>query len=125
MHGVLLGVIKILTELRFDVAHRGHKWSIHFSQVKYVGEKLMTIRPPNAITRLPQSIQTNIKWWKVAVYRSFLLFYTVPCLYRISPKYFAHLVLLIIFNAHFIKQLNQPTRVETSTEDVEIVCFAN
>ena len=56
MHGVMLGIMKLLIDLWFDVTHRCSKWSIR-SKVKDVDARLMSIRPPNVISRPPQSIQ--------------------------------------------------------------------
>ena len=102
MHGVCIGIVKMLVGLWFDVSHRCEKFSIR-KFVKNVDNRLALIRPPNLITRTPQLIESHIKWWKASEYRSFLLYYSIPCLYGILPdEYFitVNTVLRSIFNTH-------------------------
>lgn len=95
MHGVMLGVIKMLVNLWFDSVHSSAKWSIR-KKVKEVDARLTSIRPPSIVSRPPQAIGTHIKWWKASEFRAFLLFYSIPCLYGIMPtSYFEHLMLLV------------------------------
>ncbi|XP_071795450.1 uncharacterized protein [Asterias amurensis] len=95
MHGVMLGVVKMCTKLWFDSKFRTKPFSI-FKKVKDVDRRLVNITPPNSISRPPRPISTHIKFWKASEYRSFLLFYAVPCLWGILPdEYFKHLLLLV------------------------------
>ena len=95
MHGICLGLSKLFISLWFDVSNRSERYSIRKS-VKTVDNRLANIKPPNLISRVPQKIETHIKWWKASEFRSFLLYYSVPCLYGIlPPEYFEHLLLLV------------------------------
>ncbi|XP_028519461.1 uncharacterized protein LOC114576631 [Exaiptasia diaphana] len=93
MHGVLLGIMKMLLSLWFDPVHNNEDFSIS-SKLDEVDERLLSIKPPASITRCPRSLSDR-KHWKASELRSFLLFYSVPCLLNILPKlYLEHFVLL-------------------------------
>ena len=96
MHGVMLGVSRSLL----------HMWleSSNFKQLFYLGKRdifsiienrLVAIRPPNEISRLPRTL-TSRKEWKASEYRNFLLYNSLPILCDILPsEYFQHLELLV------------------------------
>ena len=100
MHGILLGVTKLLMSLWFLPEHS----SKAFSLVPFVGQidkRLKNIKPPNNITRLPRSIKDHLKYWKASEFRSWLLYYSLPLLKEIQTEdYFQHYLLLV--NAIFI-----------------------
>lgn len=55
----------------------------------------MNLSPPACISRLPRSLIENFGHLKASELRTFLLFYSVPCLYGIPPDlYFQHFILL-------------------------------
>ena len=56
----------------------------------------MKINPPSCITRLPRSLIANFGHLKAFELRTFLLFYSIPCLYGILPHgYVQHYILLV------------------------------
>lgn len=56
----------------------------------------MNLSPPACISRLPRSLMENFGHLKASELRTFLLFYSVPCLYGILPDlYFQHFLLLV------------------------------
>ena len=94
MHCVLLGIVKKLIELWFDVSHKDQVWLVH-GQISMINERLSNIHPPNFISRRPRSLE-HLSNWKAPEFRSFLLFYSAPVLFDILPsEYFSHYMLLV------------------------------
>lgn len=56
MHGVLLGVTKMLLKLWFASEHSKEMWYCG-TKVELADSKLLQIKPPLNITRTPRSIQ--------------------------------------------------------------------
>ena len=95
MHGTLLGVVKMLVKLWLDKQHHQEPWYIGKSS-KELDKRYLSIKPPSCISRLPRSIVGNFGHLKASELRSFLLFYSLPCLYGILPdSYFQHYLLLV------------------------------
>ena len=67
MHGVLLGVQKMLLELWFLPKYSNKSFNI-CTKRDHLDERLMQIRPTLDITRLPRSVQ-DLKYWKASEYR--------------------------------------------------------
>ena len=71
------------------------------NKVFYIGKlknvldnRLSHMQPHNVVSRLPRSIN-NLSQWKASEFRSFLLYYAVPCLAGILPlEYMTHFILL-------------------------------
>lgn len=63
MHCVYLGVVKQLLGLWFNSKHSGQRWYCG-NRVEMVDKRLLEIKPPNVITRIPRSIQHHVKFWK-------------------------------------------------------------
>ncbi|XP_033726096.1 uncharacterized protein LOC117315808 [Pecten maximus] len=94
MHCVCLGVMKMLMSLWFDKSYRNELFSIS-GQLSAVNERLLSIRPPTYITRLPRTL-LDIGHFKATEYKSFMLYYSLPCLFGILPEeYFEHFLLLV------------------------------
>ena len=90
MHGVLLGVQKLLLNLWFSNTHSKEEFSL-YNLVSVVDQRLKNISPTLDITRLPRSISEHLKYWKANELRSFLLYYGLPVLHDLLPdKYFEH-----------------------------------
>lgn len=93
MHGVLLGVVKTMTFLWFE-SPAIQSFSLKDKEV-IVDERLLNICPPSSISRRPRSI-TDRSHWKANEWRSWLLYYSLPCLIDILPmRYLKHHCLLI------------------------------
>lgn len=72
MHGVLLGVTRQIWNV----------WSKNFlspNQHKLINKRLLEIKPPLEIHRTPRLLKEKSKW-KASEWRSWLLFYSIPCL---------------------------------------------
>ena len=95
MHSTLLGVVKMLLTLRSDKSYKSEPWSVS-NRMKEIEVRYMKINPPSCITRLPRSLIANFAHLKASELRTFLLFYSIPCLYGILPqRYFQHYILLV------------------------------
>lgn len=95
MHCVLLGVTKMLMTLWFDKSHATECWSIS-KQEEEVDRRLLNITLPNCISRVPRNITKDFAHWKTSEFRSFLFFYSIPCLWNILlDEYFQHFILFV------------------------------
>lgn len=95
MHGVLLGVQKMMLELWFGAKYKGKDFNIN-NRVCEVDNRLQSIRPTLDVTRLPRSIEKDLKYWKASEFRSFLLYFGGPVLHGILDKdRFSHYLLLV------------------------------
>ena len=95
MHGVLLGVQKLLLRLWFTKEFASKPFSF-FSKLSIVDSRLLKIRPTLDITRIPRSIEKELKYWKASEFQNFLLFYALPVLRDILDRErFLHYALFI------------------------------
>ena len=84
MHCILLGISKSLLNLWFSSDFKTEPFSlIGVSQL--VNDRLLSVKPPNNITRLPRSIEDR-QHWKASEHRNWLLFYAVPVLKGLLPE---------------------------------------
>jgi hypothetical protein len=85
MHCILLGVIKTILNFLYVIL------KINFKEVE---ERLLKIKPPSEITRLPKDI-LKFQQWKANQSRAFLLHYAYGALKDLVPEeYLSHLMLL-------------------------------
>ncbi|XP_044183603.1 uncharacterized protein LOC122964165 [Acropora millepora] len=63
MHCVYLGAVKQLLGLWFNSKNSGQRWYCG-NRVEMVDKRLLEIKPPSVITRVPRSIQHHAKFWK-------------------------------------------------------------
>ncbi|KAK3107860.1 hypothetical protein FSP39_023692 [Pinctada imbricata] len=90
MHGVLLGITKLLINLWTSGSHSKEKFSIS-SSISVIDERLKKIKPPSYVTRIPRTISNHLKYWKASELRNWLFFYSLPILCDIlSERYFIH-----------------------------------
>ena len=95
MHGTLLGVVKMLLQLWMDKSYSSEPWSVR-QKLLETESRYINLSPPACISRLPRSLIENFGDLKASKLRTFLLFYSVPCLYGILPDlYFQHFILLV------------------------------
>lgn len=102
MHCVLLGVVKMLMTLWFDKSHRNEIFSIS-AKLAEVDKRLLGIRPPNFIARLPRSL-SDMSHFKAAELKNFLLFYSLPCLYGILPEDQYNHFSLLVYSVYILLQ---------------------
>ena len=90
MHGVCLGVIKTMLKLWFKPKYKTFPFNIS-NLVKVVDRRIKQLRPPIEITRTPRSIENDLMYWKASEFRDFMLYYSLPVLYKILPdEYYMH-----------------------------------
>lgn len=82
MHGVLLGVQKLMLRLWFAAEFSTKNFSF-YKYVKDADNRLRNSKPSLDIARLPRSIENDLKYWKASEYCSFLLYFGAPVLYGI------------------------------------------
>ncbi|XP_060556799.1 uncharacterized protein LOC132717364 isoform X2 [Ruditapes philippinarum] len=80
MHAVLLGIVKTILNKWFSPTESGKD---HFigKELKRVSEKLLKIKPPYFIERLPRDLEKNYAHLKATELQTFLLYYSIPCLH--------------------------------------------
>jgi len=95
MHGVLLGIQKLLLKLWFGDTYSKEPFSFRLL-VGVLDDLLNDILPTLEIRRMLRSVAEHLKHCKARELRSFLLFYGAPALYGILSKdYFQHYSLLV------------------------------
>uniref|UniRef100_A0A7M5XKF2 Transposase domain-containing protein n=4 Tax=Clytia hemisphaerica TaxID=252671 RepID=A0A7M5XKF2_9CNID len=104
MHGVLLGVAKVLVACWFDPSeHRIFYKENRTYPEYYIGHmihdvdvRLEGMRPVDYISRRPRPLSGNLGHLKANELRTWLLYYSLPCLEGILlPIYWNHLALLV------------------------------
>jgi hypothetical protein len=101
MHGVLLGVVRQLLRLWFESKYSSEPFSCS-KVVNVVDKRLLSIRPPNFISRLPRSIKQHVAYWKANECRSWLFYYSVPVMCGILPDEYYHHHLLLVEAMHIL-----------------------
>ena len=95
MHTVLLGVVRKLLKLWFDSKYSKEEFSLS-KHLKVIDKRLLRIKPPSFISRVPRSIAQHSKYWKASECRSWLFFYSLPVLADImDTEYLTHYQLLV------------------------------
>lgn len=123
MHCVLLGVTKMLLKLWFDSEHTGQLWYCG-TKVQEADLKLLQIKPPNMITRVPRSIQQHRSYWKATEYRSWLLYYSLPVMINILPvDYIIHHMLLVEAVATLLQDSISLTMLIKAEQLIKHYCF--
>lgn len=113
MHGVLLGVQKLLLKLWFGKEFSSKTFSV-FSKLKIVDKRLLSICPTLKISRLPRSIEHDIKYWKASEFQNFLLFYGLPVLKGVLDQerflhfaFFVHAIFILLQNEITVSELKK------------------
>ena len=65
--------------------------------MKDVDDRLLQIKLPSEIKRLPRSLSETLKYWKASELRSFLLYYGVPVLIGILPPVLLQHYMLLVY----------------------------
>jgi hypothetical protein len=71
MHGILLGVSKQLLKLWLDSQYSQEEWYCG-RRISLIDERLLRIKPPRNITRVPRSLEHHRKYWKGIVYTVYM-----------------------------------------------------
>ena len=80
--------------LWFDPAHKNKSFSVQ-NNLETVEKRILSLKPPNHITRAPRSIKGNLGYWKASEFRSFLLYYFLLVMIGVLPSFqFQHFYML-------------------------------
>ncbi|XP_025153981.1 uncharacterized protein LOC112588403 [Harpegnathos saltator] len=122
MHSVLLGVTKQLTEMYFS--YPGKKFYVgQPNMFETINNRLLHIRPPKNITRQPRSLHER-SLWKASEWRSWLMWYSLVCLYGILPKkYVAHLAQLVCAIHTFFTKIHFNRHDTKSKFTAKKICY--
>ncbi|XP_067206760.1 uncharacterized protein [Linepithema humile] len=100
MHCILLGVIRLHTELLFDSSRKNFWKNMENDEIAMkhlisaIDERFTNICALTSITRSVRSL-SQINIWKASEWRSWLIFYCIPCLKGfLKKKYLKHLAML-------------------------------
>lgn len=95
MHCILLGVTRLFTKLWFTASFRDEEFSL-YEYLFIIDKRIMDIKPPKFIVRVPRSISEHLRFWKAAEYRSWLFYYSIPILNDLmKPCYLFHYMTLV------------------------------
>lgn len=123
MHCVLLGVTKMLLQLWFDSKHSHGLWYCG-DKIEEADSKLLQIKPPINITRVPRSIQNHRSYWKASECRSWLLFCSIPVMYDILPtEYLVHHMLLVEAIYILLSSSITPLMLDKAKRMINHYCF--
>src|SRR6218665_1246490 len=103
LHCVLLGVVRTFSGLWFDSSNHEQSWYVGQSGVAAVSRKLIALRPPSDVSRLPRSLAER-KFWKGSEWKSFLLYYSVLVLRGVLPTKFLNHWFLLVYSIHILLQ---------------------
>lgn len=92
MHCVLQGVSKQVTEALLSTPYSNLCFDEALtSTVAKIDARLLVIKPPHCVTRLPRPLSER-SYWKASEWRHWILFYALPCLEGILHlEYWRHL----------------------------------
>lgn len=116
MHGMILGITRQMWELWIT---SGTPYYLTPSKRKEINERLLNIKPLQSIYRSPRSLNDRRKW-KAAEWRSWLVFYSFPCLKGILKSELLESFLLFVRSIH---TLLQSTISENDFKKCEIDLF--
>lgn len=112
MHLICLGSVRLLTKLWFTIANSLKTFSL-YKYVDVVDSRLQSIKPPHIITRKPRSISEHLKFWKAAELRSWLFYYSIPCVFDLLPP------LYLYHYCAFVEALFLLSQSSISEHDIE------
>ncbi|KAM7301078.1 hypothetical protein ISCGN_016640 [Ixodes scapularis] len=102
MHCVLQGVARQVAELLFSSSNSNQHFYIGTAAtLARVNARLLCIKPPHCITRLPRSLCER-SYWKASEWRHWLLFYMLPCLQGILPVDYRKLLAKLCEAVHIL-----------------------
>ncbi|XP_075724117.1 uncharacterized protein LOC142766540 [Rhipicephalus microplus] len=122
MHCVLLGVVRMLISLWFETKYHKSPWYLG-GKIKLIDSQLLSIRPPDYVTRTPRSIK-HCRYWKASELRAWLLFYSFPILRNVLPDVYLHHLSLLI-SAIYILLSESITQEQVDVAEQLLVKFVD
>lgn len=98
MHGILLGVQKLLLRLWFSNKFKTENFSL-FDKSTDVNQRLKNIKPTLDVRRMPVDV-AELKHWKASEYRVFLLYFGLPILHGILDSARFQHYMKFVFGIH-------------------------
>ena len=112
MHAAIENVFKTIMLYWFTPEYKTHESSV-YKYIDTIDARLIQIKPPIYMCRVPRSIAQFFKQWKASEMRNFALYYILPCVAGLqSDNYIHHL-------AFFIGALHIYLRNQISEEDLQ------
>lgn len=105
LHCVLLGCVKTMVDFWTMKSNNGKNFYIGSdTKIAEFDSFLLTIKPPQEITRTPRSLSRR-KLWRGHEWKNFLLYYSIPCLRAINfpNRYLNHWFLLVFGISCFLR----------------------
>ncbi|XP_064485355.1 uncharacterized protein LOC135397673 [Ornithodoros turicata] len=94
MHACLLGTVRQITDLWFSDVGADYYIGAPTKR-QLIDERLQSLKPPSCFTRCPKSVKQR-GFWKAGELQSWLLYFSLPCVYGILPStYHDHFALLV------------------------------
>jgi len=96
LHSCLLGCVRRHLNCLFDSKYKEKEFYLTQGFRNVISEKLLKLRPPSFITRLPRSLK-YLKQWKGSEFMWWLILYSLPCLENVfkNKRHFEHQFLLV------------------------------
>ena len=113
MHAVLEGVVRRLTNQWFNSANHSMPYYLG-RQIKSIDHLLQQQHPPSEFSRPPRSIKQHLQFWKASEFRSWLLYYSLPILFKFLPPLYWHHYSLLVCSMHILLQ------AEVSCEQIDL-----
>ncbi|EEC06074.1 conserved hypothetical protein [Ixodes scapularis] len=115
MHSVFLGVTRQFTDYLFNSTNCREDFYLGSpSIVATVNQRLLSIKPPHTMTRLPRPVGDRC-FWKASEWRLWLLFYVLPCTLGIlKQRYWKHLRCLVEAIHMLLSEELTPRMLETA-----------
>nr|XP_033967044.1 uncharacterized protein LOC117467508 isoform X2 [Pseudochaenichthys georgianus] len=96
MHTVHLGVVRQMASMWLDSENHEKPYYLG-TKVTELDQRLLLIRPPCNVTRVPRSLQQR-RFWKASEWQNWLLFYSIFVLKGILPQvFYQHWLILVTF----------------------------
>lgn len=83
----------------------GHKYSLTAKKRLIINNRLIAIKPRHEIHRIPRSLISKAKW-KATEWRSWLLFYSYPCLHEVLENIHLQSFLLLVRSVYILLKTN-------------------
>ena len=118
LHSCLEGVCKLFINAWFDSKNSNEIWYLG-AKSKDFDEKLLAIRPPCELTRVPQSIIKNK--YKASEWKNMTIYYSLPLLKEFMlPQYYKHWFLLVYSMNKFLNNKITPEDYKLATEAMDL-----
>jgi len=103
MYAALEGVVVTFWKHWTNSEYKAELWYLSRAKRRALNSKLETILPPVEVTRPPRTLD-DIALWKASELKSFLLYYSLPCLKDLIPnRYLRHWLLLVYSMTVFLR----------------------